>query len=110
MREQTDPEKPAEVRLAPETIDYLNQLMATAVAEGIKNALNKDTAKMFWEAGAEMLQEQATHRAGRFVLGGLGKLARQALGIALIAGAFYVVGGWSALVTFFKAAKAVLTT
>ncbi len=110
MGEKDQQSVPAEVRLTDETIESLNQRMAQSVAEGIKAALNKDTAKMFWEAGAEMLQEQAAQRTGRFVLGGISKIARQLAGIAVIAIAFYMVGGWAAVVTFFKAAKAVVSS
>ncbi|WP_343735274.1 hypothetical protein [Acidovorax sp.] len=95
--------RPSEVRLTDATIDYLEEKMKAAVAEGIKSAMTEDTAKAFWGAGLTVLQKQATQHAGRFVLGGLWGLLRKASLFMALGGIVYAIGGWAALATLFKA-------
>jgi hypothetical protein len=93
--------KPVEVRLTDETISYLDQRIADAVRVGIsqalQEALTKDTAQKFWSAGFEMLQEQASVHAGRFVVGGLWGLIRKASMFLVLGGVVYAIGGWAGL-------------
>lgn len=93
---------PSEVRLTDETVEYLEVRIAAAVESGIKGAINKETAAVFWRAGLAMFQEQASEHAGRFVLGGLWGLVRKVSLFFLLGGLVYAMGGWSALAGFFK--------
>lgn len=93
----TSPPPAAEVRLKDETIAYLEEKMAKAVAEGIAAAINEQTAEAFWSAGLNVLQKQAQQHAGRFVIGGLWGLARKLGLFLMLGGIVYAVGGWSAL-------------
>lgn len=96
-------EKPAEVKLTDETITFLEKRMAKAVENGFKSVLNETTAEAFWAAGLNVLQRQATQRAGRFVLGGLWGLMRKMSLFLMLGGVVYAVGGWTALAGLFKA-------
>lgn len=99
----TERRKPvAEVRLADETIAYLEERIAAAVGDGIKTAITEDTAVAFWSAGLAALQKQATQHAGRFVLGGIWGLLRKASLFFLLGGIVYAVGGWAALAALAK--------
>lgn len=103
MTEAREHERRAtEVRLTEETIEYLEERIASAVGAGLKNAMTEDTAAAFWAAGLSVLQKQAAQHAGRFVLGGLLGLVRK-LGLFLtLGGIVYAVGGWAALAALFK--------
>lgn len=94
--------RPAEVRLTDATIDYLEEKMKVAVAEGIKSAMTEDTAKAFWSAGLSVLQKQATAHTGRFVVGGLWGLVTGLGKFVVLGGIVYAIGGWAALATLFK--------
>lgn len=94
--------QPQEVRLTDETIQYLNEQIKDAVAEGIKGAITEDAAKAFWAAGLKVLQEQASEHAGRFVLGGIWGIARKLSTFLILGGVVYAIGGWQALVGLFK--------
>ena len=95
--------RPAEVRLTDETIDYIEAKMRNAVADAIKDVVTEETARKFWGAGLTLLQKQATNHAGRFVLGGLWGLVRKVSLFITVGGLVYAVGGWALLATFFKA-------
>lgn len=100
-----DPMSPQEVRLTAETINYLKEEIATAVAAGIKGAINEQTAKQFWVAGLEILQQQAQEKTGKFVIGGVwAGLRKLALFIALGL-IVYSNGGWAALAKMWVAIK-----
>lgn len=89
---------PVEVRLTKETIDYLDQRIKEAVQTGISSAITEETAKLFWSAGLNVLQEQASTHAGRFVIGGLWGLIRKLSMFLLLGGIVYAIGGWAALI------------
>lgn len=95
------PEK-EEVRLTDTTLAHLEWLMASAVKQGIRESMTEETAEMFWSAGLSLLQKQATQKAGRFVIGGLGGLVKKTMLFVLLGGLVYAVGGWSALAGLFK--------
>lgn len=94
---QLSPASPIEVRLTPETLDYLDKRVSQAVRDGISSSFNEENAKLFWTAGLNLLQEQASTHAGRFVLGGLWGLLRKLSMFLLLGGIVYAVGGWTAL-------------
>lgn len=96
-------DKAEEVRLTAQTIKYLKKEMQEAVAEGIKSAINEETASAFWSAGFNALQKQATEHAGRFVLGGLWGIARRISMFLLLGGVVYAIGGWTALAKLWHA-------
>lgn len=102
MSSDQDPQHP-EVRLADETISYLRSEMREAVSEGIKAAMTQDAAKAFWGVGLELLQQQATVRAGRFVLDGAWAVLRKLLWVCILLAAIYSVGGWAFVTTVWKA-------
>lgn len=90
-------DKPAEVRLTDETISYLKEEISSAVRIGIQSAINEETAAAFWKAGFNVLQDQATRHAGRFVIGGLAGIFKK-IGLFLFLGTVvYTMGGWAAL-------------
>lgn len=97
----------AEVRLTDETIAYLQELIAVAVAQavksGIEGAINEETAAKFWGAGLTVVQKQAAEHTGRFVLGGLKGLAIRASWFVLLGGMVYAVGGWAGLAKLWTA-------
>ena len=103
MGDDKNDRRATEVRLTDETIQYLEDRIASAVGTGIKSAMTEDTAAAFWAAGLTVLQRQATDHAGRFVLGGLWGLARKASLFLMLGGIVYALGGWSALAALAKA-------
>lgn len=100
--ERRNPPPVQEVRLRTETIDHLEAKIAQAVRDGIKGAMNEETAAAFWSAGLALLQKQATQRAGQIVIGGLWGLMQRIMLFLMLGGLVYSVGGWSALATLFK--------
>ena len=103
MGDDKNDRRATEVRLTDETIQYLEDRIASAVGTGIKSAMTEDTAAAFWAAGLSVLQRQATNHAGRFVLGGLWGLVRKASLFLMLGGIVYALGGWSALAALAKA-------
>lgn len=100
-------QRPAEVRLTDETIDYIEAKMQRAVEQALQKALTEETARAFWAAGLGVLRSQATQQAGRMVLGGLrGLLGRGAM-FLLLGSIVYAIGGWALLA---KLAKALFST
>lgn len=91
-----------EVRLLPETLAHLEERIAQAVRDGIKGSMTDETAAAFWGAGIDLLQKQATKRAGQIVIGGLWGLMQRVMLFLFLGGLVYSVGGWSALATLFK--------
>lgn len=100
--ERRNPPPVQEVRLRPETLAHLEQQIASAVQSGIQGAMNGQTAAAFWGAGLDLLQKQATQRAGQIVIGGLWGLLQRIMLFLMLGGLVYSVGGWSALATLFK--------
>lgn len=96
-------DKPVEVRLTDETIDYLEQRLAGAMAKAVSQSMTEEVAKEFWAAGIKVLREQAAQRTGRFVLGGLGGLASRVGTFILLGGLVYAIGGWAALAKLWQA-------
>ncbi len=76
--------------------------MANAVRTGIAGALNEQTAELFLSAGLSVLQERASERTGRFVLGGLAGLIRKLAVFLMLGSIVYAVGGWQAIAGFGK--------
>lgn len=91
-----------EVRLAPETIEYLRDQMREAVSDGIRASMTKEVAQEFWGVGIEMLKQQAKVKTGGVVLEWLGSGVKKVIFIALVVGAIYMVGGLSALKAAWK--------
>ncbi len=91
------------VYLQAETIELLRSEMKSAVAEGLKEAMNPQAAKAFWTVGVEVLQEQATVQTGRFILGGMKAAAKRLLWLTVFLTAMYALGGWQLFVTVWKA-------
>jgi hypothetical protein len=95
-----------QVRLAPETIDYLRNQMQEAVAKGIDEAMTADRARAFWAVGLEMLQQQARISAGRFVIDGIWTVLKKGFWVAIFLGAVYALGGWTLMVSTWKVISA----
>ena len=91
-----------QVSLTESALQEISERVATAVREGIKGAMTEETAAAFWAAGLAVLQKQATQHAGRFVLGGLWGMARQASLFFMLGGIVYALGGWAALAALAK--------
>lgn len=94
--------QPVEVRLTEKTIRHLDERIAEAVRQGIQSAMTEEVARAFWSTGLGVLQEEATQRAGKFVIGGFVGLLRKLLGFALLGSMVYAVGGWAALAKFWN--------
>jgi hypothetical protein len=77
--------------------------MQGAVADGIKEAMTPDAARLFWGVGLDMLQEQARMRAGRFVLDGIWKMLKNGFWVALLLAALYSLAGSSFAIAVWKA-------
>ena len=96
-----DPERRApEVRLTDETINYLKQQIAQAVAEGLAQTMTPEVARRFWQTGFDVLAGQAREGAGTFVLSGLWKGVKTLMWIGGVSLAVYATGGWAALKGF----------
>lgn len=100
--ERRNPPPVQEVRLRTETIDHLEAKIAQAVRDGIKGAMNEETAAAFWSAGLALLQKQATQRAGQIVIGGLGGFFKNIMLFLMLGSLMYTVGGWTLLAAFYK--------
>ena len=88
----TPPTQP-EVRLAPETIDYLEQKMRGAVREGIREVMTEDAARAFFNTGLQVLREQAAAHTGRFVLSSLWTVTKWLAIAVIVAAVLWSVGG-----------------
>lgn len=80
----------------------LRSEMRIAVAEGIEAVM---TNEKMWAKVFVVLQEQATERTGRFVLGGIGAVLKKALWVGTFLLIAYSIGGltlakaiWASLV------------
>lgn len=83
--------------------DILREIVHDATKQGLKEGLREVLADpATWEAGSNGLQEHARNKAGGFVLSGLRSLFTRVAWVLTAALAIYMVGGWSALVAFFK--------
>lgn len=74
--------------------------MRIAVAEGIEAVM---TNEKMWAKVFVVLQEQATERTGRFVLGGISAVFKKAMWVGTFALIAYSVGGWSLVKTVWAA-------
>lgn len=95
-----DDQRAPEVRLSDETIKYLEQRIAHAVASGLERTMTPEAAERFWETGFAMLARQARNGTGDFVLGGLRRAIRTAMWVGFGALVLYSAGGWAALKAF----------
>lgn len=96
---RADGDEPPEVRLSPESSAALRDDIKQAVAEGILEAMTERNARQFFSTGLEVLREEAASHTGRFILDGIGALAKRALWILIFVVAIYSVGGWGFLKT-----------
>lgn len=91
-------ERPEEVRLRDETIEYLELRIAEAVKQGMREVLtDKEVVGQFIGAAVENFQKKASERTGEFVLGGIKAAVHKAawfVGLGLVV---YSIGGWSAV-------------
>jgi hypothetical protein len=81
----------------------LRDEMRVAVSEGLEAVL---TSERMWAKVFTVLQDQASERTGRFVLGGLSAIFKRALWVGAFALIAYSIGGW----TLLKAVWAAITT
>jgi hypothetical protein len=72
----------------------LRDEMRTAVSEGLEAVLTNEAV---WAKVFLVLQQQATERTGRFVLGGLTAALKKALWVGAFAMIAYSIGGWTLL-------------
>jgi hypothetical protein len=99
LQEQTDAEG---MHLSDASLQKLQTIMEKSVADGLTKALNAQTAEMFWSAGFNMLQRQATEKTGKWLVIGISAVLKRVATFLLLGGLIYWIGGWSALATFFK--------
>ncbi len=79
--------------------DILRDVVREATKEGIREA-GADPAT--WEAWSEGLEMHAKRKAGGILLGGISSIFTRLAWILIAGMAIYMIGGWSALVAFFK--------
>ena len=83
--------------------DILRDIVHDATKQGLKEGLREVLADpATWEAGSDGLQAHAASKAGGFVLSGLRSIFTRVAWVLTAALAIYMVGGWAALVAFFK--------
>lgn len=83
-------------------VDLLEDRMRIAVAEGIKEAMTKDTAAEFAKVFLETVRSQATTSVDLWA-GGIVRSVLKRFLVFLLAGSIvYSVGGWTALASFGK--------
>ena len=73
--------------------------MRDAVSEGIRDAVSDPE---LWAAAIVAIQKHAKAEAGGWLFGGVRMALSKLAWFAVIGLAVYLLGGWSALVAFFK--------
>ena len=84
----------------PQDSDVMREIVAEGTAIGFQRAV-ADPAT--WASASAGLRKHATAEAGGWLLGGLKVLLSRAMWVLVAGMAIYMIGGWSALVSFFKA-------
>lgn len=74
--------------------------MRAAVAEGIRDAVSDP---QLWAAAIVAIQQHAKAEAGGWLFGGIRAALSRLAWVLVIGLSVYLLGGWSALVAFFKA-------
>lgn len=97
--------------------ELMRELVADATADGIKRALSDPEAwhaasadgikrvlsdPETWHAASSGLKKHATAEAGGWLLGGVRLVFSRLMWLCVAGLAIYLIGGWSALVAFFK--------
>lgn len=77
-----------------------SQAVAEAVSEGIRIAVSDPAV---WSAAIEAMQTRARSEAGGWLLGGIKSAASKLIWLMVIGTGVYLIGGWTALVSLFKA-------
>lgn len=67
-----------------------------------KRIFTEETAEIFWSSAFTVLQKQAQQHTGRFIFSSLSTVLRKLSLFLLAGGLIYALGGWAALVGFFK--------
>lgn len=110
-----DDEQRAEVRLSDETIRYIAETTAVAVANaiassvgpavtaGIDAAITDEKAKRVFEVGWRTMQDQMRMKAGGWLLGGFSSTVSKGAWIAVFVIGLYMAFGWQGLVAGWKA-------
>jgi hypothetical protein len=80
----------------------LRDEMRSAVAEGLEAVLTNEAV---WAKVFLVLQQQASVRTGRFVLGGLTVVLKKAVWVGAFALVAYSIGGWTLLKAIWAALK-----
>lgn len=75
--------------------------IANGVRDGFRAAVSDPE---IWSAAREAALMQTRQAAGGWLLGGLQAIGSRLLLLLVLGGALYLLGGWQALVTAFKAA------
>ena len=88
-----------EVQTQVEQRSPTNEALRIAVRDGIVGAASDPEV---WAVAIGALRQQAQTEAGGWLFGGLKAFLNRILWVALIGVAIYLVGGWSALVSFLK--------
>jgi hypothetical protein len=85
-------------------VGLIRDEMQAAVADGIRDAMTPEAARLFWSVGLDMVQEQARMKAGRFVLDSMWTMLRKGFWVAVVVTAIYSIGGWALVSGLWKAA------
>jgi hypothetical protein len=89
------PEKIEPPRAEAVTRDHLEKV----VADGIRMAVSDPK---LWEAAGIAMRAQAQSAAGGWVMGGVTAFLKKAAWIVFIVAGVYFIGGWGAVLAFFK--------
>lgn len=80
--------------------ELLKELVTDATAAGIKKALSDPD---MWAAASEGMRKHAATEAGGWLISGVKAGVSRIAWIMLIGLGVYLIGGWAALVSLFKA-------
>ncbi len=73
--------------------------IAEAVAQGLTQAVSSPE---FWTAATAAASARARTHAGSWLFGGIGAVFSKMAWVFVIGLGIYLIGGWSALIAFFK--------
>lgn len=90
------------VTLSSESMAQLSLMITTAVDDGLRAKLNAETAKVFWQAGIDMLKEDASKKAKAAAKWGAKQIAKKVVLFLGFGWIMYLYGGWEGLTKFAK--------
>lgn len=89
--------------LSEEDLLNIRNEVKVAMAEWVKEDLfTKEHMEIFWAGAFDVLQNKAQIHTGKFVVSSISSLFNKIAVFLLLGGLIYAVGGWSAMVGYFR--------